>query len=140
MNKCESGAFIFIKAGHFYHFNRFSGLGTNMGSEVITLWGVLLCGNWLSIKDMDVYGDSKALIQWVANETSFNPPTLSFWMLRIKILIKIFDRMSFSHIYGEKNGILDALSKDAYHYISGEINYNAYFNNYYHESRNFFYT
>lgn len=56
---CGSGMFIVIKPRDYHHFRWFSGKGSNNRAELLALWGVLLCANWLAIDEIVVFGDSK---------------------------------------------------------------------------------
>lgn len=49
-------------------------MGSNTQVEIIALLGVLYCAKWLSIETMDVFKDSKVVIEWVMEISTFDPP------------------------------------------------------------------
>lgn len=110
-NKCGSEAFIALDCGQYYHFYSNIGTGTNSQVEVNTLWGVLFCVKWLSLESLDVFGDTKVVIEWVNERSTLNPPMLSNWMSRIRELIGQFILVTFTHIYKEMNKTTNTLSK-----------------------------
>lgn len=90
------------------------------------MWDVLYYVTWLSIEKIDVFEDSKVVIDWDMNKSTFFPPLLSNWMHRISLLIENFSEVNFAHIYRGQNGVVDALQKAEHRYHPGEINFYAY--------------
>lgn len=72
---------------------------------------------------MDVFSDSKVVIDLAMKCLFFDPPMLIIWMKRIRLPIDIFWGVIFSHIYKEHNGVANALSKLGHKYLPWKIMY-----------------
>lgn len=88
--KCGCEAYIVIEPDTFYHLWWKGGRGTNNWSELVALWGTLLCAIWLGIETLKVFGDSKSVIKCVQGSTLFNPFILTAWVRRIRMLEQTF--------------------------------------------------
>jgi ribonuclease HI len=80
----------------------------------------------LNIDGLQVYGDSKIVIDWLNNRGKLQVISLVRWKDRIKELTKSFNTISFSHIYREQNKEADFLSKKAIQMQEGKISYNQW--------------
>jgi ribonuclease HI len=89
------------------------GAGTNNYSKLIALKLLLLFAIEKGCRALQVFGDSLVIINWANGihrcKISHLLP-LHEDVLRIKSL---FDNISFSHIYRERNQLADRLSKEA---------------------------
>lgn len=88
--ECECVAYIVLNLGLSYHFCWSRGFGSNSRAELVALWGVLRCGSWLAIEEIDIYGDSRSVIEWAQGKSSFRAPIHSNWMWFIHSLMAFF--------------------------------------------------
>ena len=79
--------------------------------ELLTLWMILLFSNHLKLYGIDIYCDSKVLIDWDSNDNNVNIIPILTWMKNIILLISKFKDIYFSHVYRKKNQLADSLSK-----------------------------
>ena len=75
--------------------------GSNTKAELMGAWATLTIANLLDLKNLQVLGDSKVIIDWQA------------WKARIKERMAAFEGINFQHIYRETNTVVDSLSKRA---------------------------
>ena len=87
------------------------GLGSNSKGELLTLWVILLLSNHLKSDGIQIYGDSKVLIDWDSNDNNVNILPILTWMKNIILLISKFKDIYFSHVYRKQNQLADPLSK-----------------------------
>jgi hypothetical protein len=80
----------------------------------------------LHISELQVFGDSKIIIDWCNCKGKLQVIALDGWKDRIRDLSKIFSSLSFSHIYREFNMEADRLSKKALKMQEGKISYNKW--------------
>jgi ribonuclease HI len=80
----------------------------------------------LNIDALQVFGDSKIVIDGLNSRGKLHAISLVSWKDRIKELTKSFSTINFSHIYQEQNKEANFLSKKAiqmqegkYHIING---------------------
>ena len=90
----------------------------------------------LGVHLIQVYGDSKIVIDWAMGSTRCNILQLSPILEEIFILKSNFDYISFTHVYRERNSIADGLSKEGAQLQEGEQSSKSYLRNpggYYHQ-------
>jgi ribonuclease HI len=78
----------------------------------------------MHISELQVFRDSKIVINWLNNKGNLNVISLDCWKERIRDLRKSFSLITFSHIYRESNKEADRLSKQALQKQEGKIAYN----------------
>lgn len=66
------------------------------------------------------------IIDWVNKANILEIPELYNWMNRIRLLIRIFLRISICHIYRIQNQVADHLSKEGCSSVLGMIKYTTY--------------
>jgi len=62
---------------------------------------------------LQIFGDSKAILDWINGRSSIRNSTLLQWYQKICELKSFFGEISFQHIYREYNSKADLLSKEA---------------------------
>ena len=72
---------------------------------------ILLLSNHLKSDGIQIYGDSKVLIDWDSNDNNVNILPLLTWMKNTMLLISNFKDIYFSHVYRKQNQLADPLSK-----------------------------
>ena len=75
------------------------------------LWSLLICAKFWGIKDLQVLGDSRVIINWAMGEAQVKSLELHHWLENTKSLMKDFSFLSFNHVYRELNLEADTLSK-----------------------------
>jgi hypothetical protein len=73
------------------------------------------------LEHLQVYGDSKLMIDWALNKCSFKMAALDFWQRRICNLKVDFTRLDSAHVYREFNVEVDCLSFQASSLEEGKL-------------------
>jgi ribonuclease HI len=107
------GGCLYFSNSHFFTLKVGLGNGTNNYSELLALKLLILFVVEQGCRTLQVFGDSLVIINWTngihrCHVSRFLP--LLEDVLHIKSL---FDSISFSHIYRERNQLADRLSKEA---------------------------
>lgn len=89
------------------------GAGSNNYSEIIALKLLLLFAVEKECKTLQVFGDSLLIIHWVNRVQRCHISPLLPILEEVMRIIPVFDSISFSHIYRERNQLADRLSKEA---------------------------
>jgi hypothetical protein len=80
---CGVGIAIKLCSGHFFKIHIVVGLGTNIGAELLGMWGLLKFSSRIQIKDFMVVGDSKVIFDWFDGKFWLKVLTLQSWMKKI---------------------------------------------------------
>jgi ribonuclease HI len=97
--------------------------GTNNRAELLGVWALLTVATRLHIHDLQVFRDSRIVIDWLNKRGKLQILNLHCWKERIKELVKGFRSLSFTHIFREFNQQEDTLSKRALDLQEGNIFY-----------------
>lgn len=89
------------------------GNGTNNFAELITLRHLLHFSIGHDCMDLNIYGDSKTIVNWFNNITIFHAHTLSNILNEVNMFKSQFNCISCQHIYREHNSSADEISKEA---------------------------
>jgi len=76
--KCEAGGVIKIDDFVSYHWNLKCGRSTNTCGELMGVWALLLMVSRLHIDHIQVFGDSKIIINWLENKCRIQVAGLNF--------------------------------------------------------------
>jgi ribonuclease HI len=127
-NGLQSGAggLIRINDKTVYKWTFNCGPGTNTREKLLGVWATLNLAARLNIDALQVFGDSKIVIDWLNYRGKLQVISLVGWKDRIRELTKSFSTISFSHIYREQNKEADLLSKKAIQMQEGKITYNQW--------------
>jgi hypothetical protein len=89
------------------------GVGSNNYSEIMSLKLLILFAVEKECKTLQVFGDSLLIIYWVNKVQRCHISRLVPILEGVMRIINVFDSISFSHIYRERNKLADRLSKEA---------------------------
>ena len=111
---CGCGFYIKKGSQDIYHGYKFLSVdGTNNYAEYMGLLnGIDKCLE-LGVKNLRVYGDSNLVIKQMRGEYQVKNRGLLKLYEKIKSMIKTFDRITFDHVYRDKNKIADELANKA---------------------------
>lgn len=84
---------------------------TNKFSELVVVWTCLFWANHKGIRDIQIFVDSRVVIDWLNLKLEIHSIYLQQWCMRIKELLLLFTGTSFRHIFRENNMEVDRLSK-----------------------------
>jgi ribonuclease HI len=89
--------------------------------ELMGLWATLALASLWAIKNLQVLGDSKVIIEWINNKGNLHSANIECWKQKTRDLAKTFNDISFQHIYRVHNMEADSLSKRALKEIKGRL-------------------
>jgi hypothetical protein len=92
-------------------------------SRTIGSLGLLTLAIRLHIYDLQVFGDSRIIIDWLNQKCDLQVMDLMFWKERLKALTREFSALEFTHTYRDFNQEADELSKQALEQSEGKIKY-----------------
>lgn len=110
-NTSGCGGVIFLEQQHFYNLCWRCGSRSNTKVELTTLWGVLTFVKLLGLENMQIYRDSKLVLEWTNGKYNLDITTLRHWKQRVGCLFSFFTDIRIGYIYMELNGQADALPK-----------------------------
>ena len=109
---CGGGGCLYFSNSHFFTLKVGLGTGSNNYSELMALKLLLLF-----VVDQgcisQVFGDSLVIINWAIGVHSCHVSRLLPMLEDVLRIKSLFDSISFSHIYRERNQLADGLSKEA---------------------------
>jgi ribonuclease HI len=127
---CGVGVVLYIKQNHYIHIRYAPGTRSNNRAEFIALWTLLETTIKKDARKLQVFGDSKLVIDWANGKNSAQDIRLANIMRDIKLTFQSFEWLSFHHILWKLNSKADELSKEAlllpvgafgyYEFIEGE--------------------
>jgi ribonuclease HI len=112
-NNCGAGGHIRINGYKSYKWYFNCGSGTNTKAELLGAWALLTLASRLSILEFHVQGDSNIIIEWLKGKSRLQVAALECWKVRIGELKKLFQKITFAHVYRDYNKVADSLSKFA---------------------------
>eukprot|EP00253_Pinus_taeda_P020420 PITA_20420 len=110
---CGGGFILYISEQHFYKVKMGLGAGTNNYGELITLRHLLHFSLGHQCNILNIFWDSKIIINWFNGIASCHIHTLSNILNEVNIFKAEFNNISCTHIYREHNGDADKLSEAA---------------------------
>eukprot|EP00253_Pinus_taeda_P012292 PITA_12292 len=110
---CGGGIIIHKSDQHHYRIKAGLGTGSNNYAELITLRHLLHFALGHNITCINIFGDSKIIIDWFNNNAICHIHTLNIILHEIQEFKSAFNNISCSHIYREHNESADRLSKEA---------------------------
>ena len=114
-----AGAVIFFPSTRKKKIKYAIGQASNNKAELWALWATLKVAKSSQIQEIQIYRDSKVVVDWANEKNSIRAPHLQHLLVEIQTLKTSFRRISFGHIYRELNMEADALSKQALAYQPG---------------------
>jgi ribonuclease HI len=97
------------------------GRGTNSKAELLGLWATLLLASKWSLDHLQVFGDSKVIIDWINRKCALRSSHVEGWKLKTQLLASSFSDISFCHLHRAFNSAADALSKRALSQVVGRL-------------------
>lgn len=110
-NICACGIHITPEEGQTYDIHWNGGPGTNNKAEIMALAGLIAFSDFLGIKNLHIFGDSKVTIDHVLSKNRIRNIHLSAWLNRIEDWWHNRRDYTISHIARGKNRRADILSK-----------------------------
>jgi ribonuclease HI len=117
--RCNVGVVLHFSSSHYVRIKYSPSRGTNTRAEFIGLWTLLEFINKKGIKKVQIFGDSKLVVDWVNRKVSMDDIRLNFLLQDIQQDLNAMEWYSCNHIYRELNSQVDALSKEALALPSG---------------------
>lgn len=117
---CGGGFTLYISEQHFYSVKMGLGFGTNNFAELMTLCHLLHFSLGHQCINLNVFGDSKNIINWFNGITACHAHTLNNILHEVNIFKAAFNIISCNHIYREHNSSANKLSKEASALPKGE--------------------
>jgi ribonuclease HI len=124
---CGVGVVLFISHSHYIHIGYAPGGGTNNRAELIALWTLLETTKEKNLTKLQVFGDSKLVIDWARGLNNIQNPRLASILRDIKLTFRDFEWNSFQHILRELNTKADGLSKEALQLQKGAFGFYEFF-------------
>jgi len=87
------------------------GPGTYTRAKLMGAWALLTLASRLSILELLVHGNSNIVIDWLRGKGCLQVVSLEFWKDRFIELTKLFQNITFLHVYRKENIEADGLSK-----------------------------
>jgi ribonuclease HI len=110
---CGGGGCLHFTHAHYFTLKAGLGPGTNNYSELMALKLLLLFAIEQGCRTLQVFGDSLVIINWINGKHRCQVSHLLPLLEDVMCTKNIFDTISFSHIYRERNQLADRLSKEA---------------------------
>ena len=76
---------------------------SNSKEELPALWAILKTTKDTKIHILQIYGDSKMVIEWASGNINITMPHLQHLLNEIQMLRSHFEQICFAHIYRELN-------------------------------------
>ena len=98
---------------YFHSFKEGLGLSSNNKAKLLALQVVLQLAFNLGIQNLHIFGDSLLVIEWM--EKGKNVHNIFLWPLydELMVIALSFQEICFQHLYRERNGVADTLSKES---------------------------
>jgi ribonuclease HI len=110
---CGGGGCLYFSNSHFFTLKAGLGTGSNNYSELMALKLLLLFAVEQGCRSLQVFGDSLVIINWAIGVHGCHVSRLLPMLEDVLRIKSLFDSISFSHIYRERNQLADGLSKEA---------------------------
>lgn len=98
-----------------------------MKAEFSAMWTLLYYANMLDLRKMQVFGDSKVVIDWANRRVQIQVVKLQPLLNHNRNIMDEFEWSSFNHVYRKLNEIADGLSKEALELDPGSFIVQEYF-------------
>jgi ribonuclease HI len=109
---CGGGGILHLSPTHSFKLKWGLGQGTNNYAELMAFkapahfcWGK-------RILDLQIFGDSMVVINWMRKTQKCHNIILASLLEEVFLITDIFTNLSFKHVYRERNGEADSLSKE----------------------------
>jgi len=109
---CGGGGTITLLDHRTIHYKVGLGAGTNTRAELLSLWALLTLARRLDCNELQVFGDSQVIVDWMNGKNVIKNAALNHWYQRTVCLRDTFAHITLEHFYREYNMATDSLSKD----------------------------
>jgi len=117
---CGGDFILYLSDQHHYKVKMGLGVGTNNFVELITLRNLMHFALNHECRDLQIYGDSNIIINWINLKSRCYTHTLLNILDEVMHLKSQFNNIIVRHIYREHNHSADGLSKEATHLPGGQ--------------------
>ena len=107
----SGGACLYLNQSHFFQISLGLGTGTNNYAELMTLKLLLCFAIERNCRQLQVYGDSMVVINWLNKTQKCRNASLDVLYEETCRSLSFFESISFKHVYREHNEEVDKLSK-----------------------------
>jgi ribonuclease HI len=97
------------------------GRGSNTKAELLGLWATLLIASYWSLDHIQVFGDSKVIIDWINGKCDLHSSHVEGWKPKTQLMARSFSDITFRHLPRSFNSEADALSKRALSHEVGRL-------------------
>jgi len=104
---------LFLSEKHYFYLKLGEGYGSDTRAELIALWALLLFAKGRGIRQIQIMGDSKVVIDWLCGQSLLNNLLFKPWKKRIQDLQESYEDIIINHTYKVYNHKEDFLSKEA---------------------------
>lgn len=112
-HRCGGGFLLYLSDQHHYQIKMGLGEGTNNFAELITLRHLLHFALAHSCNNIQIFGDSKIIINWFNSINNCDAQSLRNILDEIMVYKAQFNSIIYQHIYKEHNEAADKLSEEA---------------------------
>ena len=118
---CGGGGVLYKSETNYFHFSAGLGKGSNNYAELMSLGLLLLFSLEQGCLSLQVFGDSMLVIEWEKETVQCHVMILLPILEEVFRIKQHFNYISFTHVYRERNGVADQLSKEAtqWHLVFG---------------------
>jgi ribonuclease HI len=127
-NLCGTGGFLKTHGSNVTRWIMNCGQGTNTKAELLGVWASLTVAQHLSYTKLQILGDSKVVIDWLNKRGRLQACAIEGWKGKVHGLLKMFQDISFHHIYRAHNKEADILSKKSFMEPEGRITFYSWEN------------
>lgn len=110
---CGGGGVLHKSESHYFHIMAGLGSGSNNYAELMSLKLLMLFALEQGCLSLQIFGDSLIVIEWAKAITQCNVMVLSPILEEVLRLKQAFNYITFTHVYRERNGMADLLSKES---------------------------
>lgn len=110
---CGGGGVLYKTESHYFHLVAGLGRGSNNYAELMSLKLLMLFALEQGCLSLQIFGDSMLVIDWAKETTHCQVMVLLPILEEVIRLKQSFNHITFTHVYRERNGLADQLSKDA---------------------------
>lgn len=93
-----AGGLLLISQLEYYEISLYIGKGSNTRAELLALGGLLFFARHLNLTYLQVFGDSRAVVDWAKGLNALRVASLGHWMKWIKSMMGLFINLDYNHI------------------------------------------
>jgi len=118
-NRCGGGAILHLSDSHFFVLSAGLGEGSNNFAELMSLKLLLIFAIEKGCKKLNVFGDSKNVINWISMTQECRNRSLASLLFSIRTVLQNIETFSCRHVYRENNMVADLASKEGLNMVLG---------------------